>query len=104
MAVALLIGLWVRYQLSYDRFFAGYERACQVRFNYSDHGVIRNQTEVCLPLGDALKKDIPEVEHVAPVFDIGQQVMVVKDKRIYGDVQYVGGGIFAGVPFCVVGG
>jgi len=90
MAVAFLIGLWVRYQLSYDRWTPGYDRAYQVRFNYSDNGVTRNQAEVCLPLGDALKKDIPEVEHVAQAFDIGQQVMIVKDKRIYGDVQYVG--------------
>src|SRR5580698_10549605 len=66
MAVALLIGLWVHYQLSYDRFVAGYEQAYQVRFNYSDEGVIRNQAEVCLPLGDAMKKDIPEVAYVAP--------------------------------------
>ncbi len=90
MAVALLIGLWVHYQLSYDRFVPGYEQAYQVRFNYNDNGVIRNQAEVCLPLGDALKNDIPEVAHMAPAFDIGQHVMVVKDKRIYGDVQYVG--------------
>ena len=90
MAVAFLIGLWVRYQLSYDRWTPGYDRAYQVRFNYSDNGVTRNQAEVCLPLGDALKKDIPEVEHVAQAFDIGQQVMIVKDKRIYGDLQYVG--------------
>ena len=90
MAVALLIGLWVHYQMSYDRFVPGYERSYQGRFNYSDNGVIRNQAEVCLPLGDALKKDIPEVAHVAPAFDIGQAVMVVKDKRIYGDVLYAG--------------
>jgi ABC-type antimicrobial peptide transport system permease subunit len=90
MAVALLIGLWVQYQLSYDRFVPGYQHAYQVRFNYSDNGIIRNQAEVCLPLGDALKKDIPEVAHVAPAFDIGQAVMVVKDKRIYGDVVCAG--------------
>src|SRR5579872_7524042 len=89
MAVALLIGLWVHYQLSYDRWIPSYDRAYQVRFNYSDNGDIRNQAEVCLPLGNALKKDMPEVEHVAQAFDIGQQAMVVKDKRIYGDVQFV---------------
>jgi len=104
MAVALLIGLWVHYQLSYDRFVPGYEQAYQVRFNYSDNGVIRNQAEVCLPLGDALKKDIPEVAHVAPAFDIGQQVMVVKDKRIYGDVQYVGEEFLQVFPLPLVGG
>ena len=90
MAVALLIGLWVHYQLSYDRWIPGYDRSYQVRFNYSDNGVIRNQGEVCLPLGDALKKDIPEVEHVAPVCDIGQIVVVSGDKHIYGDAVYAG--------------
>jgi putative ABC transport system permease protein len=104
MAVALLIGLWVHYQLSYDRFIPGYERAYQVRFNYSDNGVIRNQAEVCLPLGDALKKDIPEIDHVAQAFDIGKQVMVVKDKRIYGDVQYVGEEFLQVFPFPLLGG
>src|SRR5262249_22964574 len=96
MAVALLIGLWVHYQLSYDRWIPGYDRAYQVRFNYSDNGVIRNQAEVCLPLGDALKKGIPEVAHVAPAFDIGQALLAVEDKRIYGNV------IFAGEEFLQV--
>jgi len=104
MAVALLIGLWVQYQLSYDRYIPGYDRACQVRFNYSDNGVIRNQAEVCLPLGDALKKDVPEVEHVAQAFDIGQQVMIVKEKRIYGDVQFVGEEFLQVFPFSLLGG
>ncbi|MDO6432668.1 ABC transporter permease [Flavitalea sp. BT771] len=104
MAVALLIGLWMHYQLSYDRFVPGYEQAYQVRFNYSDNGVIRNQAEVCLPLGDALKKDIPEVAHAAAAFDIGQQVMVVKDKRIYGDVLYAGEEFLQVFPLPLVGG
>src|SRR5262249_10275993 len=99
MAVAMLIGLWGHYQLSYDRWIPGYEQAYQVRFNNSDNGVIRNQAEVCLPLGDALKQDVPEVDHVAPAFDIGQQVMVVKDKRIYGDVQFVGEEFLQVFPF-----
>jgi putative ABC transport system permease protein len=104
MAVALLIGLWVHYQLSYDRFVPGYEQAYQVRFNYSDNGVIRNQAEVCLPLGDALKKDIPEVAHVAPAFDIGQALMAVKDKRIYGDVLYAGEEFLQVFPLPLVAG
>ncbi|MBS1663521.1 MAG: ABC transporter permease, partial [Bacteroidetes bacterium] len=104
MAVALLIGLWVTYQYSYDRFIPGYEQAYQVRFNYSDNGVTRNQAEVCLPLGDALKKDIPEVGHVAQAFDIGQVVMVAGEKRIYGDMQYVGEDFLRVFPFPLIGG
>jgi putative ABC transport system permease protein len=104
MAVALVIGLWVHYQLSYDRWVPGYDRAFQVRFNYSDNGVIRNQAGVCLPLGNALKKDIPEVEHVAPAFDIGQVPMAFEDKRISGDVLYAGEEFLRVFPLSLVAG
>src|ERR1700761_9303273 len=90
MAVALLIGLWVTYQLSYDRFVPGYEQAFQVRLNYNDNGVVRNQAGVCLPLADALRKDIPEVDHVAEALDISQAVFIVKDKHINGHAIYAG--------------
>src|SRR5580704_15040304 len=99
MAVALLIGLWVHYQLSYDRFVPGYHQAYQVRFNYSDNGVIRNQAEVCLPLGDVLKRDIPEVAYVAPICDIGQIVLVAGDKHLYGDAVYAGEDFLRVFPF-----
>jgi putative ABC transport system permease protein len=104
MAVALLIGLWVTYQLSYDRFIPGYEQAFQIRFNYTDNGVTRNQAGVCLPLGDALKKDIPEVAHVAPAFDIGQAVFIVKDKHISGDAVYAGEDFLKIFPFPLAAG
>ena len=65
MAVALLIGLWVRDQVTYDCFFPGYEQTYQVRYNFSDNGVIRNTEMVSIPLADVLKQDIPEIDHVA---------------------------------------
>ena len=49
MAVALLIGLWVHDQVTYDCFFPGYEQTYQVRYNYNDNGVVRNTDEVCIP-------------------------------------------------------
>lgn len=38
MAVALLIGLWIYDQCSFDRFTPGYAQAYQVKYNYSDDG------------------------------------------------------------------
>ncbi len=82
MAVALLIGLWVKGQLSYDRFLPGYERAYQVRFNTSDKGGTRTQTEVCIPLADALKKDVPGIAYAEPAFGPVSNSLSVGDKRI----------------------
>jgi putative ABC transport system permease protein len=82
MAVALLIGLWVNDQYSYDRFLPGYEQAYQVRFNYHNKGEIHTQSEVCLPLADALKNDIPEVAWAAPAFGPVSNILGLGDKRI----------------------
>ena len=67
MAVALLIGLWVTDQVTYDCYFPGYEQTYEVRYNFSDNGVIRNTEMVSIPLADVLKQDIPEIDHVAIV-------------------------------------
>ena len=68
MAVALLIGLWVYNQSSYDRFLPGYQQAYQVKYNYNNNGEIRTQIEVCIPLADALKNDVPEIAYTASAF------------------------------------
>ena len=87
MAVALLIGLWVVDQLSYDHFLPGYQQAYQVKYNYNNNGEIRTQIEVCIPLGDALKKDVPEIAYVAPAFGPANygtltDVLAANDKKI----------------------
>ena len=98
MAVALVIGLWVTRQVSYDRFIPGYERAYQVRFRWSDNGVMRNQVDVSLPVGDALKRDVPEIAYVAPSFETGDE-MIVDDKRMAGNARMVGGEFLQVFPF-----
>ena len=65
MAVALLIGLWIYYQCNFDRFTPGYAQAYQVKYNFSENGVVSTAPEVALPLADALKNDVPEIQHVA---------------------------------------
>jgi ABC-type antimicrobial peptide transport system permease subunit len=80
MAVALLIGLWVHQQYSYDRFLPGYSAAYQVRYNYNNNGEINTRNEVCIPLAAAMKNDIPEVAHVALCFGIDRSTLAVGDK------------------------
>ena len=82
MAVALLIGLWVRDQTSYDKFLPGYQQAYQVRFRYSDNGAIRSTVHVCLPLAVALKNDIPEIEYSVPKFGPVASMFTVGNKRL----------------------
>jgi ABC-type antimicrobial peptide transport system permease subunit len=104
MTVALVIGLWVTGQLGYDHFIPGYEQAYQVRFRSLDHGVVRSQREVCMPIADALKRDIPEVAHTAPRYELGQELLVVGDKRIRGELNAVGEEFLQVFPFPLVEG
>ncbi len=60
MAVALLIGLWVFNQYSYDRFLPGYEQAYVVKVNYTNqHDGTHTQDAVPIPLADVLRSTIP---------------------------------------------
>jgi ABC-type antimicrobial peptide transport system permease subunit len=66
MAVALLIGLWVFNQYSYDRFLPDYQEAYGVRVNYtSPHDGIQTHSAVAIPLADVLRSSIPGIKYVA---------------------------------------
>jgi putative ABC transport system permease protein len=87
MAVALLIGLWIQYQCSFDRFTPGYARAYQVKYNFSDNGDVRTSPEIAIPLADVLKKDIPEIDRVAlsygpDTYGSNSDMLQVGDKKI----------------------
>jgi len=59
MAVALIIGLWVHKEYSYDKFLDGYRQIYQVRRNYYGNGDTVNYNGSSLKLADALRNQIP---------------------------------------------
>jgi putative ABC transport system permease protein len=86
MAVALLIGLWVNYQYSYDRFLPGYEQAYQVKYNYGDKGEINTRDMLPIPLADAIR-NVPGIDGVALSFSTEtygplSQTLIVGDKKL----------------------
>ena len=85
MAVALLIGLWVFNQYSYDRFLPGYQQAYSVRVNYTDpHSGTRTQDAVAIPLADVLRSTIPGIKYVAEadLVDFPAHDFIVGDKKL----------------------
>jgi putative ABC transport system permease protein len=93
MAVALVIGLWVQYQLSYDKFLPDYGQAYKVMVRGMYNGVGDAGNATCLPLADAIKKDVPEVKYVAQADFSSQHSLMVGDKKLYSK------GMFAGEDF-----
>ncbi|SEL35190.1 ABC-type antimicrobial peptide transport system, permease component [Chitinophaga rupis] len=82
MAAALLIGLWVYVQVSYDRFIPGYQHVYKVRYNVNNNGEINTSNSTNLPLAEALKEDFQEIKYVAQTDWMGQHLLSVGDKRI----------------------
>ncbi|MFD2934375.1 ABC transporter permease [Spirosoma flavum] len=83
MAVAMLIGLWVHHEYSYDKFLPNYQHLYQVRRNFNSNGDTLTFTSTSLKLADALRNQIPEIEHVAESDHMGSHGLKVGDKKIY---------------------
>ncbi|SDE15127.1 ABC-type transport system, involved in lipoprotein release, permease component [Mucilaginibacter pineti] len=56
MAVAMLIGLWVYDELSFDRYFSNHERIVQVMQHQTFNGTVLTQTADPIPLGLKLRE------------------------------------------------
>jgi ABC-type antimicrobial peptide transport system permease subunit len=65
MAVAMLIGLWVWNEWTYDHFHANADRIYQVKMTDMVNGEKQTWQSVPLPMAEALPKSFPEVKRTA---------------------------------------
>jgi len=91
MAVVLMIGLWVYYQFSYDRFLPGYEHVYSVKLKTNNNGVINVTASTPLPLADAIRQNIPGVSYVAQPNWVAQHLLMNGDKKIFQNGAMEGG-------------
>jgi putative ABC transport system permease protein len=83
MAVALLIGLWVHNEYSYDKFLPGYQQLYRVQRNFNSNGDTLTFRTTSLKLADVLRTQVPEIEAVAESDWMGPHGLMVDDKKIY---------------------
>ena len=79
LACFTLIGLWVKSELSYDRFHEKSDRIYRVVSKFVDETSVIDQAVTSPLLGPTLIKDMPEVEQALRL-DPGDAVMAVGDK------------------------
>src|ERR1700754_2740726 len=91
MAVALLIGLWVYNEYSYDKFLPDYQRSYLVRRNYYGNGDTVNYNGSSLKLADALRSQVPEMQYVAETDYMRPHGLLVGDKKFYMAGSHVAG-------------
>jgi len=56
MTVAMLIGLWIWDELTFDHYDPNYKRVAEVMQSQTFNGVVRTQRGIPVPLGDELRK------------------------------------------------
>jgi len=83
MAVALLIGIWVYNEYTYDKFLPGYERLYALKMNAKNNGEINTFGSSSLALVSALRAEIPEIEHVAECDWFWPHGLMVGDTKLY---------------------
>ncbi|MBO9562260.1 MAG: ABC transporter permease [Niastella sp.] len=80
MAFAILIGMWIQYERSFDTFNENIDRLAIVRKHTLFNNEKGTQTGVMLPLYYELKKNYPEIKRVTRM-DWGGKYSISKDKE-----------------------
>jgi len=91
MAVALLIGLWVYNEYTYDRFLPEYTQLYRVQRNFNSNGDTLTFRSTSLRLAEALRSQIPEIEYVSENGGTGSHGLMVGDKKFYLQGAILGG-------------
>ena len=93
MAVAILIGLWIWDELSYDKYFQNHDTLVQVMQHQTFNGVRGTQTSIPLPLAPKLRESYtgPGKDFKYVVMSTWTQghILAYKDKKLNKDGNYM---------------
>jgi putative ABC transport system permease protein len=83
MTVAMLIGLWIHDEVTFNKHFKNYDRIAQVIQNVTNNGQVQTWDNVPFPLSDELRKNYSsDFKHIVMAGDIGDHLLVVDDKKL----------------------
>lgn len=86
LACFTLIGLWVKDEISYDKFHAKADRVFRIAGTFTDESGAFDQAVTCIPLAPALKADLPEVEDALRIDANGATVKYGSDQFVEEDI------------------
>jgi putative ABC transport system permease protein len=83
MAVAILIGLWIWDELSYNKYHQNYNRVAQVWQNVTNNGEVQTWENTPYPLADELRKNYGgDFKNVVLASGFGDQILATADKKL----------------------
>ncbi|HEY0651863.1 MAG TPA: ABC transporter permease [Chryseosolibacter sp.] len=82
LAVAMVIGLWLKDELSYEKHFANYEKAGLILQHVTNNGGVETWWSVPMPLAEELRKNYGDnFEHVVLMTSPDQELLNFNDKN-----------------------
>jgi putative ABC transport system permease protein len=105
LAMFVLIALYIRFELSFDRFHENIDRICRVE-QILDHSGLKEAIAGCpAPLSGPLAADYPEFEAVSRVIDGGNTIIKLDgDQKLRESVFYADSAFFQIFSFSWIGG
>ncbi len=83
MSVAILIGLWMHDELSFNRNFQNYDRIAQVIQNVTNNGEVQTWRTVPYPLAEELRENYgSDFKHVVMAVNQGDHILSIDQKKI----------------------
>lgn len=83
MSVAMLIGLWIYDEISFNRNFKNHDRIAQVIQNVTNNGEVQTWTNVPYPLAEELRKNYgSDFKHVVMSVNRGDHILSFNDKKL----------------------
>ena len=83
IASGILIFMWIKHELSYDKFHPNYNRSYRVLHEFILEGEQTIYAPICGPAGAAIKEKLPQVEYSARTYVWGNRLFKYKDKSYY---------------------
>ena len=81
MSVCLMIGLFLRHELSFDAYHAKADRIYRINTVWTDNGNKSPHFSTPVPLGDALREEVPGLEFVAQWHPLSEEVVEINPQR-----------------------
>lgn len=82
MSVAILIGLWIYDELSFDHYFKNHDRIAQVWQHQTSNGHIGTQTAVPFPIGEELRRNYgADFKYIVMASWTGKHILAAGDKK-----------------------
>src|SRR5580704_10928075 len=83
MAVAMLIGLWIYDEISFNKNFSHHERIAQVLQNVTNNGEVQTWTNVPYPLAAELRKNYgSDFKQVVMATPLNDYILSFNDKKL----------------------